>query len=67
MPKLDLKKFLNDPAEQESRDFLDGYITHFLLKREEEAKNKRKDKNAKQNIFDRIFGGVDDNDDGDDE
>lgn len=57
MPKVDIEKFLSDPAHERDRDFLDAYITNFLERKAEESKEKKTKESA--SIFDTLFGSHD--------
>lgn len=56
--KIDLEKFLSDPAFQGDRDLMFGVIDARLKHHAEEAEKRRKEKtDSETNIFDRVFGG----------
>lgn len=53
--KIDLEKFLSDPAFQGDRDLMFGVIDARLKHHAEEAAKRQKE-NEPQNIFDALFG-----------
>lgn len=71
MPKITLEEFLSDPAHKERRDFIGGIIDARLKdlieqrKKEKGGKRGSKSNVADGNIFDDLFGGSDDDGDGD--
>jgi len=56
--KVDLKKFLSDPAFQGDRELLEGFFNDYLSRKEADAKKKREEEEKLNppNIFDRLFG-----------
>jgi hypothetical protein len=57
--KMDLEKFMTDPAFKDEREFFEGFFTKLLEKKEAEAKRRKAEDDAKNppTIFDRLFGG----------
>lgn len=56
--KIDLQKFLSDPAYQNDREFMEGFFDHMIERRAKEAEERRKQQqqNEPENFFDRLFG-----------
>lgn len=57
--KPDLQTFLTDPAFQQDRDLLSGFVEDMLTKKAEAARKKKEEEDAKNppSIFDQLFGG----------
>lgn len=55
----DLKKFLIDPEFKEDRDFLEGFVTDLLTRKQAEAEAAKKlsDDAKPKSIFDVLFAG----------
>lgn len=55
--KIDIQKFLSDPAFTEERDFLRGVFDAFKQQDAETAEKKKKESGGDKSILQRLFDG----------